>query len=153
MDERLIAVLMKKYGDSVLRVAASVTGNLSSAEDVFSDVFFTLWQLQKTFESEGHLKAWLIRVAVNKAKNVKNQAYNRYKTALFENIPATEAQRDYDVEQALARLKPIERAVVYLRYYERYTYVQIAEMLNLRENSVRSKALRAREQMKGFLSE
>jgi RNA polymerase sigma-70 factor (ECF subfamily) len=152
LDERFLATAMEKYGDSVLRVAASITGNLPSAEDVFSCVFFTLWQLKKTFSCEGHLKAWLIRVAVNKAKNVKNQAYNRHRAELNESVAATEMEPNCDVPKALARLKPAQRAVLYLHYYEGYTYAEIATMLNLRESNVRSVALRARGQMKNFLS-
>jgi len=153
LDESFVAEAMKNHGDSVLRVAASVTGSLPNAEDVFSDVFFTLWRLKKTFEHDTHLKAWLIRVAVNKAKNVKMQAFNRHKAQLNENIPAPDNRLDYDVPKALARLKPAERAVLYLYYYEGYTYGEIAAMLALRESSVRSKALRARAQMKDFLLE
>ena len=152
MDEGLIADKMKAYGNSVLRVAASVTGNLSDAEDVFSDVFFTLWRTGQTFLSEEHCKAWLVRVAINKAKNIRKQAYNRYKTTMPDNVAAAQNQPCNDVTKALQRLKSCERAVVYLHYYEGYGYGEIAETMNLRENTVRSKALRARAQMEYFLS-
>lgn len=153
MSERHIAEAIKKHGDSVLRVANSVTGNRSDAEDVFSDVFFALWRYNKAFLSAEHLKAWLIRVAVNKAKNIRKRAHNRYKAGLHDNVAATDIPNDsnYDVAKALEKIKPDERAVLYLHYYEGYTYGQIARMLDLRENSVRSKAMRARSQMKGLL--
>ena len=153
MDERLLADSMQKFGDSVLRASFSVTGNRSDAEDVFSDVFFTLWQLQKSFASETHLKAWLLRIAVNKAKNVRKLAVNRRNAELSENIPAPETIFVSEVAEAMERLKPDERIVLYLHYYEGYTYGEIADTLLLRETSVRGKALRARERMKEFLSE
>ena len=154
MSERHIAEAIKKHGDSVLRVATSVTGNLSDAEDVFSDVFFSLWQYNKAFLSSKHLKAWLIRVAVNKAKNIRKRAHNRYRAELHDNIALVDVpyDRNFTVTQVLERLKPDDRAVLYLHYYEGYTYGQIARMLGIRESSVRSKAMRARGEMKELLN-
>jgi len=142
---------MNKYGDTVLRVAASVTGNLSDAEDVFSDVFFLFWQLDKKFSSDEHLKAWLIRVAVNKAKNIRKSARNRLTAQLHENIFDDYPEPDFDVQTALEKLKPRERAIIYLHYYEGYSYNAIARIIGLREVSVRSVAMRAREYMKEIL--
>jgi RNA polymerase sigma-70 factor (ECF subfamily) len=161
LEESLIADAMKKYGNSVLRVAVSVTGNLSDAEDVFSDVFFALWRCGKVFSSEEHQKAWLIRVAVNKSKNIRKQAFNRYRaepiehfgesafSEVYPNSPYSDTARE--LNEAMSKLKPKDRAIIYLHYYEGYTYGEIGRMLGMRENSVRSKALRAREEMKGFL--
>jgi len=148
----MITNAMKAYGNIVLRVATSVVGNVTDAEDVFVDVFFALWKAGNKFESEEHKKAWLIRVAINKAKNVIKQAYNRYKALLSENHPASEKKPDIDLRKALNILKPIDRAMLYLHYYEGYTYCEIGKILNMRENTVRSSALRAREKMKKFLS-
>ena len=155
MNENLLSDAIKIYGNSVLRTAVCITGNLQDAEDVFSDVFFAAWQADKPFESDKHFKAWLIRVTVNKAKNIRKQAHNRYKAELTENIPYPdmEEKSGFDVPCALLRLKPKERAVLFLHYYEGYTYGEIASMLKMREVSVRSKALRARAHMKDFLLE
>ena len=153
MNELLITDAMKKHGNSVLRTAASITGNLQDAEDVFSDVFFTLWKCEKTFVSDGHMKLWLIRVTVNKAINNKKQAYNRYRASLCENLPAQEKEAlSHDVPKALMTLTQSERVILYLHYYEGYKYIEIAKMLRTKESSVRSKALRARNQLKDFLS-
>ena len=154
MDERLIAPVMRDHGDTVLRVAAAVCGNRQDAEDVYSDVFFALWQKKEPFASDIHLKAWLVRVAVNKAKNVRKTAFNRHKAQLSDNVFASDTDvPDYNVEAALQRLDPKSRAIVYLHYYEGYGYGQIADMLGMREVSVRGRAKRAREQLKELLRE
>jgi len=144
---------MDKFGDMVLRVATSVCGNKGDAEDVFSDVFFALWRLNKQYSSDEHLKAWLIRVSVNKAKNVRKSAYNRHKAVLHENIFAEDNsfENSLDVQNALEKLKPRDRAVVYLHYYEGYSYQEISKIIGLKEGSVRSVAKRAREEMKELL--
>ncbi|MCL2861690.1 MAG: RNA polymerase sigma factor [Firmicutes bacterium] len=153
MRENFLKEVMDKFGDTVLRVAVSVCGNLSDAEDVFSDVFFTLWRINKSFSSAEHLKAYLIRIAINKAKNIKKSAYNRHRATLHENIFTEFPEKNLDVQNALEKLKPRERSVIYLHYYEGYSYAEIAKMLSIREASARSIALRAREEMREVLSE
>ena len=152
MTEQLLEVAMKNHGNTVLRVAYSILGNRHDAEDVFNDVFFALWQYKKEFAGENHLKAWLIRVTLNKAKNVKKQAFNRYNTQLDDNIIAPEIDgQNGDVLQALKKLKLKARAVVYLHYYEGYNYTEIAKMLKQSEGNIRIIALRTREQLKELL--
>lgn len=54
-----------RWGDTVLRLAASRTGNRADAEDVFQTVFLRLHQGGKRFRDDEHLKAWLLHVTVN----------------------------------------------------------------------------------------
>ena len=151
MDERFVEAAMKNYGDSVLRAAAAVTGNRADAEDVFSDVFFTLFRRNEYFASETHLKAWLLRCAVNNAKNVRNSAHRRLSAELTDNVAAPKSvDSAYDVPAAMQALKPEDRIILYLHYYEGYTWVEIAAELAMPEGTVRSKALRARERMKAY---
>ena len=141
---------MGKYGDTVLRVAASVTGNRADAEDIFSDVFFALYK-QYGIRSDAHLKAWLVRVTVNMAKNVGKAARRRKEEALGDNFAAPETESASEVHDALQKLKPKSRAVVYLHYYEGYIFREIADMLGIREGSVKSIANRARNEMREML--
>jgi len=154
LHEKFFNDTIAKYGDTVLRVATSITGNLTEAEDIFSDVFFVLWQSKKDFESEEYLKAWLIRVAINKAKNQKRLASNRYNVELNEAIAASKDKEVIsDIDEAMSRLEDVEKAILYLHYFEGYSFVEIAKMMDLPDATVRSKAKRAREAMKEFLSE
>ena len=151
MDEKFVEYAMGKYGDTVLRVAASVTGNRADADDVFCDVFFALYK-QYRIHSDNHLKAWLIRVAANMAKNVRKAAGRQRRAELDEGIAAPETAGGNETLDALQKLKPNERAVIYLHYYEGYVFGEIAGMLGVREGSVRSIANRARESLKVLLS-
>ena len=157
MSHFFVESALKKYGDTVLRVANSITCNRADSEDVFSDVFFSLWQNMqngKEFASDEHLKAWLVRVAINKAKNVVRLAFNKRRVELDNNIPFVELQRieDSTVYEALGRLKPKDRAIMYLHYYEGYGHSEIAEMLGLRLSGVRSRVVRAREKLREVMS-
>ena len=154
MDERLIEAAIKNYGDTVLRAAASVTGNKPDAEDVFSDVFFALFRHTEAFGSETHLKAWLIRAALNRAKNLRSSYWSTHVRPLSESLPAPEPEESgYDVPAAMQALEPDDRAAVYLHYYEGYAYREIGEMLHLSEAGARTKTARARERLRELLSD
>ena len=61
---------MDAWGDVVYRVALAQTGSPSDADDVFQDVFMRLLEHDTAFESDEHLKAWLLRVTVNRCRDL-----------------------------------------------------------------------------------
>ena len=62
--------VIRKYFDMVYKLALSQTKNQTFAEDVTQDVFVRFIQNKDKFESEEHIKAWLIRVTINCSKSV-----------------------------------------------------------------------------------
>lgn len=60
--------LARQYIDTVYRVAFNALGSGADAEDVTQNVFEKLLKEKKPFESDQHVKAWLIRVAINQCK-------------------------------------------------------------------------------------
>ena len=58
-----------RYKDTVYRLAFARTGSKPDADDVFQDVFMKLFTSNVSFESEEHLKAWLIRTTIHTSIN------------------------------------------------------------------------------------
>lgn len=56
---------VRRYADTVYRLAYARTGSREDAEDVFQEVFLRYVRKKPTFKDEEHRKAWLIRVTVN----------------------------------------------------------------------------------------
>lgn len=61
--------LLTLYQSSLFAAAFNVCKNAQDAEDVVQDTFIQYYISNKEFDSEQHIRAWLIRVAINKAKN------------------------------------------------------------------------------------
>ena len=59
-----------KYIDTVYRLALSRTKSPENAEDITQEVFLKLMQTNKKFDSEEHVKAWLLRVTINCTKDL-----------------------------------------------------------------------------------
>lgn len=60
--------LVERYQNNLFAVAFNVCKNAQDAEDVVQDTFLRHYTMKKEFDSEQHIRAWLIRVAINKRK-------------------------------------------------------------------------------------
>lgn len=143
---------VRRYADTVYRLAYARTGSREDAEDVFQEVFLRYVRKKPTFQDEEHRKAWLIRVTVNCAKSLRGSFWNRRTEGLNENL-VFDSVRDYDLYYELMRLKPQEREVIHLFYYEDMTSKQIAQALGISESAVRTRLTRARKALKAFMKE
>ena len=68
--ETVFALAVQKYSDAVYRAAVHNCSCTADAEDVVQDVFEKLLSYNGRFESEEHLKAWLLRVAINRCREI-----------------------------------------------------------------------------------
>ncbi len=111
---------MDAWGDVVYRVALAQTGSPSDADDVFQDVFMRLLENDTAFESDEHLKAWLLRVTVNRCRDLARLTWNRRTegfTREHADIPAPDAF-DADIWEVVGALPPDLRIPVHLFYVE-----------------------------------
>ncbi len=141
-----------KYIDTVYRLALSRTKSREHAEDISQDVFVKLMQNKKKFESEEHLKAWLLRVTINLTKDLFSSHWYRTTDELDENITyeATESNGVYDAVMALPQKY---RTVIHLHYFEGYRVEEIALITNSTAGTVKSQLHRGREMLKNIMQE
>ncbi|QUI24098.1 sigma-70 family RNA polymerase sigma factor [Vallitalea pronyensis] len=145
--------ILNKYADTVYKIAYSQTKDKYHAEDVFQEVFLRLIKKKPVFDSENHLKAWLIRVTINCSKSIFLSSYFKKRTVLHEDIIDTKntiTQKSELYEAVLALPKKYSR-VIYLHYYEGYSVKEIAELLTIKEATVKTHLLRGRKQLKRVL--
>lgn len=147
--------IMEKYGDMVYRICLTITGNAEDAKDSFQETFLRLVRNQNKIKSEEHLKAWLIRVATNCSRTTASSLWNR----------TTQGIQEGDIEEKTCQLEqgemlcelqklPSKYAVVlYLFYYEEYSIKEIGQLLNKRENSIKTLLQRGRRLLKKKLEE
>ena len=152
---RPVAHLAERLGDSLYRAAFAVCRNPQDAEDVVQETFLAYFRSDKEFESDEHIRAWLIRVAVNKAKNATVCFWRRNRRSLEDYMESLtfEDAGDRDLMDAVLRLPERYRIVLHLFYYEDYSIREIAELLNLGEGAVKSRLSRGRQQLRMTLTE
>lgn len=138
------------FQPSVFRFAYSYVKNSADAEDITQEVFLKLYRSHESFKAEENVKAWLIRVTSNVAKNYLSSAWIKRKLPLEEDIPL-KSEKDYELLEALNRLGKNYRSVIYLHYYEGYTVSEISSMLSITESNVKARLKRGRDKLKAIL--
>ncbi len=145
--EAFMARAMADWGDAVYRLALSQTRSKADAEDVYQDVFMRLYGDATEFTSSEHLKAWLLRVTINRCRDLAKSNWNRH-TVAFDPVRDDIAElvrdpRDADVWDAVGQLPDNLRSSVHLHYVEGYTTDEIARMLHSQPATVRTWLSRA----------
>ena len=147
MEEKELARYIELYHGTIYRLAYSCLKNRADADDICSEVFFRLYRYKGSFEADENCKAWLIRVAVNLARNQLKSAWRTRRTELDENIPE-EVKHDSDLYGQVMQLPPKYRLVIHLYYYEGYSGKEIARITGTPVSTVTTQLARARKQLK-----
>ena len=127
MNGDIFTEYVRKYRNTVFRVAYSFVNNVQDSEDITQDALLKLYKSEEKFSSDENVKAWLIRVTSNAAKNHLSSVWVKRKTQLPDNIILKE-EKDYELLDAVNRLNVNYRTVIYLHYYEGYTAPEMAEL-------------------------
>ena len=114
--------------------------------DEAQEVFEALLRSGKRFREPEHLRAWLLRVTVNKCKNLY-RAKRRTEVPLTEAIPAPEAAEPSVLDEVRALPAPY-RSTLYLHYFEGYTAAEIGRILGAKRNTVLSWLARGRQALR-----
>ena len=142
-----------KYHESVYRLAFAYCKNRADAEDITSEVFLKRFACRKTFETESHETAWMMRVTINLAKDMLRSFRYRFSVPLNESALVFESPEESEVYRAVMDLPAKYRSVIHLYYYEGYSVAEIARISGKSETAVQTQLYRARKLLRQMLGE
>lgn len=146
---------------TVFRAARSVVQDPGLAEDVTQEVFIKLYKHMDSISDQEMLRPWLIRVALNEAKNTlrtKIRANTRDENYVKETVENGVASVEHEFEEkagiseinrAMGRIKEPLRSCLILKQ-QGLSYREIAESLSLNETSIGTYVARARAEFSRF---
>ena len=155
MTDEAFAQAARTYGDAVYRVAYHALGSPQDAEDVMQTVLLKLYECKKEFESEEHMKHWLLRVAVNESRRLLRSFWRRTSVPMeeWQETAVLEDPAKAEVLEAVMALEPKYRVAVYLYYYEGLSVAEVAAAMKANVSTVQTWLLRARARLKQALSD
>ena len=156
MDAERFQRAAERYKDTIFRIALNYCKNPADADDITQNVLIRCYKSTKAFDSEEHLRNWLIRVAINESKRWLSSPYRAFLANTVELDQARLAQYDLEPEesrlyQALMSLPVKYRIVLYMHYYEDYSAAQIAQIVGVRVSTVTTRLSRGRARLKQAL--
>jgi len=151
-DEGALRELYDCYYPRLARFLVRITSDDDLVAEIINDTFFVVWQKAAGFRGDSSPSTWIIGICYRRAM----RALARRGT--FEPLPAIEPvssapalDHRLNLNRAIARLKPKQRAVVVLTYQFGYSYRDIAEIVNCPENTVKTRMHHARKALQKLL--
>ena len=154
-QERAFNEAVNEHTDYLLRLCYMYVKDWQASEDIVQDVFLTYYAKFEQFEERSSLKTYLVRIAINKCKDYLKSWRYRKMTLTNQFFGAKKDRQNYEenderLEIANAVLKlPIHlREVIIHYYYEELSVLEVSTLLNLSDNTVKTRLRRARQLLK-----
>lgn len=143
-----IEAAVKDWGDMLFRLSFTMLGNQADAEDAVSETIIKYIEKAPAFADKEHRKAWLIKVASNKCRDMLRADRRRRWVSLEDVTELCRQERDRDVMYELLNLPPKYRLAVYLHYVAGYKTAEMAGMLGISPAAARKRLEYGRKMLK-----
>lgn len=157
-DERAFTKLIQNIQNDLYRVAQSKLSDNDDINDAIQNTMMNAYRHLKKLKDNDMFKSWIIKILVNECNRIYKMKFKRRK--LFQKIKIESVKsetQDYsinkinskiDFEKVLEMLNADERLIIVLYYNSKYSCSEIADILNMNKNTVKSMLIRTRQKIK-----
>lgn len=159
-DPEAFAVLVKDHQKMVHAMAFRMTGSLDEAEDLAQETFLRAYRQLGSFRGESKFSTWLCQIAINLSLNWRARENRRgdIHSKWAENTMADHSvgrafpdELSHQVQKALDKLPPKQRAAIVLTVYENCSHAEAAKLLRCTEATISWRVFAARQKLKRLL--
>jgi RNA polymerase sigma-70 factor (ECF subfamily) len=160
-DQRAMRTLYVRHNVRVYRFVLRIVSNTALAEDIVSDVFLEVWRQAGAFKAKSRVLTWLLGIARNKAVSaLRRRRHAQLDDAMVVGIadPAEDAEtmlehraRSATIRQCLSQLSVLHQEVIDLVYYHEKSVEEVAEIVGVPANTVKTRMFHARRRMQALL--
>lgn len=152
-DTAAFRVIVERHQARAYALALRILRSSSDAEEVAQDAFVRVWTALPGFRGESSFGTWLYRIvarrAFDRAQVLKNRRAREQQDDKLPEAAAPEGATSDTFEaaklqQMIAALSPAQRSAVTMFYYEGRSVEQVAAVLGMPENTVKTHLSRAR---------
>jgi RNA polymerase sigma-70 factor (ECF subfamily) len=156
-DRDALRVLFARHNVRVFRFVLRMVGNEATAEDLVNEVFTEVWRNAKRFEGRSQVTTWILGIARFRAMSaLRRRSFDALDDDVATSIedpadnPEVAAQhsdRSAILQTCLAQLSATHRQVIDLIYYHGQSIEEVAEIVGLPQNTVKTRAFYARKRI------
>jgi RNA polymerase sigma-70 factor, ECF subfamily len=163
-NEEAFAILYQRYEKRVFQYLMTIMNEANLAEETLVEVMLALWKGLNSFQGQSKVSTWIFGIAHHKAvdalRKVTSQQRGRMPLEdIVENTesnenPLDEAQHKRMAaltNQGLMTLSPDHREILHMAFYEELSYSEIAALLDIPVNTVKTRVHYAKQQLKKSL--
>ena len=147
--------LFSRYRNAIYGFFRRRLNHASRAEELAQETFVIIIRGAERYEPKAKFRTYLYGIALKQlwSERRKELRDSRMATEFFEESHAADPTAALWIRDALSRMDPDHREVLMLREYEQLSYEDIAEVLAVPLNTVRSRLSRARTELRSLLDE
>lgn len=154
-DEKSFKILYDKHIFKALRTATAITKNKEIAKDATQEAFIRVYLYISNFDIEKPFEPWFYRILINECNRLmkKNSKFPLAYNSLLEiDIKDNSETEDYShLYEAVNSLKDIHRIPIILKYLQGFSEKEIAEIMDLNINTVKSRLFQGRKKLRTLL--
>lgn len=140
--------IVNSYSNMLFRLCFIMLRNNQDAEDAVSDAFMKYIEEYQAFADEEHTKAWLIKVATNRCRDMLKFYKIRRHLNIDDVAEYCKTNDEIGILTELLSFPEKYRTVIHLHYIEGYKTYEIAKMLDISSSAVRKRLQYGRERLK-----
>jgi len=164
-NDFILEKLMIDYGNELVRLAFSYVKDAEIAKVMVQNTFIKCYKNLDSFRFDAQIKTWLYRITINECKDyLKSWNYKMVHVKSFINetaksiLPSTEKTvldkyNNEEIKDTIFSLPKVYREVVYLYYYDSLTTDEIANVLDVSVNTVKTRLRRAKQRLESMIKE
>ncbi|MFF5176288.1 RNA polymerase sigma factor [Micromonospora sp. NPDC000089] len=163
-DERALVEIYRRHSAAMFATALKLLGNREYAAEAVQLAFVQAWRGASRFDHRRGIQPWLYAITRRTAIDVyRRERRSAYQIGLLESWDADtiatshapsieDSWRTWQVRAALDQLRPAEREVLYLAYFEQMTQSEIAAVLDVPVGTVKSRTARSQQRLARLLA-
>jgi len=156
-DKDAMQVLFARHNVRVFRFLMRIIDNEATAEDLVSEVFIDAWRHADRFEARSQVATWLLGIARHKALSaLRRRSADQLDDDVIEFIEDAADNPEVAVQKhetsailldCLRQLSPAHREIIDLVYYHERTIDDVAEIIGVPQNTVKTRMFYARKRI------
>ena len=155
ISERQFDYVYNEYAKELYNIAYGYTRNRDDSIDIMQNAYVVLLESNKKFESNEHIKYFLIRVTVNESLDLLKSASKKRvikNNDVVVNFPETKKEElPYDLSEIVNTLPEKYKTILILHYYDDMKIKDISNVLKISEPAVKKRLERARNLIKEII--
>jgi RNA polymerase sigma-70 factor (ECF subfamily) len=161
-DKRALQILYGRHNVRIYRFVLRFLNDEAAAEDIVSEVFIDVWRQAGRFERRSQVSTWLLAIARNKALSLlRRRATEELDEEVAEfiedpsdspEVTMQKKQQSSLLQTCLAQLSPAHREIIDLVYYHEKSIDEVAEVIGIPSNTVKTRMFYARKRIGELMS-
>jgi RNA polymerase sigma-70 factor, ECF subfamily len=151
LDEKLFISFFETHKDSIYRMAYMYMKNQADSLDIVQEVAYRAFKNRNSLKELNYFKTWILKITINASIDFLRKKQKVVELPFTRELGTQQTEDRYSdllLNELLHSLDEDEKKLIYLKYYQEYTFQEISEIVDAPISTVKSKIYRTLEKIR-----